>query len=160
MKQINPLEDLWTTYPQTGTILRESFAVPIDNFPFKPVEKKKPLKVYVASPYGRRIGNSDKQCEDNVQKAIEVGRELIKLGYIPLVANLYHFIHAGWADSPDEDKWLEMCMAWIPACDALLRLPGRSHGADAEVSLAKELGIPVRYNIRGLEELRNEKVSS
>ena len=118
---------------------------------------RKRIRVYVASPYGRRIGNSDKQCEDNVQRAIDAGRELITLGYIPLVANLYHYLHRDWLDSPDEDRWLEMCMAWLPFCNALLRLPGKSHGADAEVARALELGIPVYYS---LGELKNGKVSS
>jgi hypothetical protein len=37
-------------------------------------------------------------------------------------------------------------------CDAILRLPGESAGADEEVKLAKELGKPVFYSI---VDLRN-----
>jgi hypothetical protein len=36
---------------------------------------------------------------------------------------------------------------WLKCCDAVLRLPGESTGADREVALAKELGIPVYYSI-------------
>ena len=41
------------------------------------------------------------------------------------------------------ERWLEYDMEWLTACDALVRLPGESKGADREVARAKELGIEV-----------------
>ncbi len=111
------------------------------------------MRIYVAGPYGRRIGNSDAQCEANVKTVIKAARHLILLGHTPLAANLYHFIHKDWAGSPDEDTWLKICMTWVPFCDVLLRLPGKSHGADAEVKLAGSLGIKVVYSFEELGKL-------
>ena len=41
---------------------------------------------------------------------------------------------------------------WVERSDYLLRLKGESAGADKEVALAKELGIPVYYSIKSLLE--------
>jgi len=46
--------------------------------------------------------------------------------------------------------WTALDMEWVRRCDAVLRLPGDSRGADAEVKLAKECGIPVFYSINEL----------
>ncbi len=110
-------------------------------------------RIYIASPYGRRINNSDAQCEANVKTVIEAARRLILLGHIPFPANIYHFVHKDWLLSPDEDTWLKICMTWVPFCDMLLRLPGKSHGADAEVKLAENLGIKVVYSFEELGTL-------
>ena len=42
-------------------------------------------------------------------------------------------------------------MALVRVSDYVLRLPGESRGADAEVELAKSLKIPVVYNIGSLK---------
>lgn len=39
--------------------------------------------------------------------------------------------------------WLRVDLAWVAVCDAVLRLPGESVGADAECGFAREKGIPV-----------------
>jgi hypothetical protein len=52
---------------------------------------------------------------------------------------------------------MELDNEWVLRCDALLRLPGESQGADAEVELAKKHGIPVFYSI---EELTAAEIAS
>jgi len=41
------------------------------------------------------------------------------------------------------EYWLPMDLAWIDRCDAVLRLPGESKGADAEEEYARATGKPV-----------------
>jgi hypothetical protein len=48
----------------------------------------------------------------------------------------------------DYELWLEIDFAWVKKCDALIRLPGESSGADREVELARSLGIPVYFSIQ------------
>jgi dCMP deaminase len=47
--------------------------------------------------------------------------------------------------------WLDMDFAWVAASDAVLRLPGESTGADAEVKFAESLHIPVFTSIDTLD---------
>jgi len=42
--------------------------------------------------------------------------------------------------------WLKVDFEFIRRCDAVLRLPGESVGAEAEIAEAKRLGIPVFYS--------------
>lgn len=105
------------------------------------------MRIYIASPYGRRRGNNEAECEANVAVAVNCARELIKRGHNPYVPHLWHWIHKGWFATLNEEEYLNLCKAWVPCCDAVLRLAGESEGADAEVALAKELGIPVYYSV-------------
>lgn len=43
------------------------------------------------------------------------------------------------------EAWLTITMAAIERCDAVVRLPGESSGADLETARADKLGIPVLY---------------
>ena len=45
------------------------------------------------------------------------------------------------------ETWIKLDEEWVLRCDALLRLPGESKGADAEVAQAKKHRIPVYYSI-------------
>ena len=44
-------------------------------------------------------------------------------------------------------EWLAVDFEFIRRCDAVLRLPGESTGADLETAHANELGIPVFHDI-------------
>jgi hypothetical protein len=84
----------------------------------------------------------------NVKKQIDVADDLISLGFIPFVPLLYHFQHMVHPRSYEE--WVKIDLEWVTVCNCLLRLPGESKGADGEVEQAKEIGIPVFYEINDL----------
>jgi hypothetical protein len=93
--------------------------------------------IYVAGPYGK----GDPVV--NTRNAILVADKLSELGFVPFIPHLSLLWHMV---SPHEvDFWYSYDNEWLKKCDALLRLPGESPGADAEVELAKSLGIPVFY---------------
>lgn len=97
------------------------------------------MKIFISHPYGRRKGISDTAIERNVKKTIELSRKIIAKGHTPLVANLYHFIHKGWKESPDEEIWLQISMQWIESCDAFY-YGGESEGCNEELAEAQALG--------------------
>jgi hypothetical protein len=83
--------------------------------------------------------------EDNIRNALDAADVLLNSGCTPIVPHLTYF----WAmvhPHPVED-WLRMDMELLEVCDAVLRLPGKSEGADKEVARAREVGIPVFHNI-------------
>jgi len=101
------------------------------------------MKVYIASPY--TIGD----VAVNVKVQMDMADILMDEGFLPFVPLYSHFQHMAHP-RPYED-WIYMDLEWIKSCDALLRLPGESKGADGEVNFAKQLGIPVFYNIKDLK---------
>lgn len=97
------------------------------------------IKVYIASPY--TLGD----VAANVKRQIDTADALIDNGFAPFAPLYYHFQHMVHP-RPYED-WIKIDLEWIKACDCVLRLAGKSEGADGEVAYAKELGIPVFYSI-------------
>ena len=92
-------------------------------------------KIYVAGPY------STGDVMLNIRDAVEVANYLLDYGFIPFVPHLTGFWHMLY--SRKYEDWLQYDEEWLKSCDAVLRLSGESYGADREVNLAKELGIPV-----------------
>lgn len=43
--------------------------------------------------------------------------------------------------------WIAESLAWVEPADAVLRLPGESSGADAEVAHARLRGIPIYHSV-------------
>ena len=101
------------------------------------------LRIYIASPYT----NGDQA--ENVRIQIDAANDLMKLGYAPFWPLHSHFLHMVHPHS--YETWLAVDFSWILACDAVLRLPGESKGADHEVAFAMENNIPVFFSI---DELR------
>jgi hypothetical protein len=99
-------------------------------------------KIYVSGPYT----HGDKLV--NVNAAIDMADQLVSNGYIPFVPHLTHF----WdLRKPRKyDFWLDYDLKWLRDCDAVIRLPGTSKGADIEVAEAHSFGIPVFHSIEGL----------
>jgi hypothetical protein len=99
-------------------------------------------KVYIASPY--TLGD----VAVNVKTQIAVADRLINAGFCPHIPLLSHFQHMIYP-RPYKD-WLKLDLEWLKVCDCLLRLPGKSKGADKEVEYAKSLDIPVFYSLKEL----------
>ena len=77
----------------------------------------------------------------HTHQAIKLAAELAKMGWlihVPHVSVLAEMV----APLPYE-SWMQLDFAVIRRCDALIRLPGESPGADRELELARELGLPV-----------------
>lgn len=101
--------------------------------------KQSGLKVFVAGPY------TAGDVAVNVSNAIEAGLALLDAGHFPFIPHLCHFIHM---HSPRSyDTWVAFDNAFLLTCNALVRLPGVSPGADAEVRLANDINIPVFQNV-------------
>jgi hypothetical protein len=45
------------------------------------------------------------------------------------------------------EHWLAWDFQWLSVCDALVRLPGESKGADREVAFCAERGVPVFHGM-------------
>ena len=101
--------------------------------------------VYIACPM---TGSGN--MHENVQNSILAQRRLIGLGYAPINPALTHY-----AD-PDNiiahDVWMEVDLPIVQSCDAVLRLPGKSKGADIETRHASLNGIPVYNSFEELQE--------
>lgn len=103
-------------------------------------------RIYVAGPY------TSGDVAVNVATAINYADLLLRRGFNPFVPHLSHFWH--YRHAHPYEVWMEWCLEWVRQCDAVLRIPGLSNGADREVAYADKLQIPVFYNIDDLPNAR------
>lgn len=104
-------------------------------------------KAYVSGPYTK-----GDPCV-NVHNAVMASNKLMDAGFVVFCPHLSHFWHS-MTPRPYED-WMEIDLAFLPACDFLIRLPGDSKGADIEVAEARKAGLRVYYSMEDL--LKNER---
>lgn len=100
-------------------------------------------KIYVAGPY--RVPDP----VENTNIAIRMADKLADLGFSPFCPHAATMFWHVVCPRP-EQFWLDYDNEWLPVCDGLLRLPGYSKGADAEVRLAESLAKPVFYSLQEL----------
>lgn len=99
-------------------------------------------RIFISGPYS--LGD----IAVNVKKSMDVANELINLGYAPFCPHLTHFLHMN--NYQEYEKWLAIDIKYLEVCDALLRIPGISKGADLEVQFATRNQIPVFFSINDL----------
>ena len=101
------------------------------------------MRVYIAGAYSKG------DVALNVREAVLAADELVKLGHIPYIPHLTHFWHL---ISPKEyEFWLKYDSSFIEDwAECLLRLNNESSGADREVDRARQIGIPVYYDIKAV----------
>jgi hypothetical protein len=108
--------------------------------------RRDPLYVYIAGPLtaGKRM--------ENVRKAMKVADRILALGHIPFLPHLSEY----WDhESPKQyETWMSLDFAWLAKCNVLVRMPGKSLGADREVEFARANGMPVLYTTNDLPLLR------
>lgn len=100
------------------------------------------IAVYIASPY------TDGDPVVNVRRSLLAANELVSYGYAPYCPLLSHFWH--FLTPHPYTFWTTLDLEWVKRCDAVLRLPGFSAGADAELKLAVEIGKPIFFSIEAL----------
>lgn len=84
--------------------------------------------------------------EANVERAMLAGWELLQRGHHPVLPHLTFyfdmFAAAFMPSVPTYEQYLAWSCALLRRCDGVLFL-GASPGANREVALARELGLPV-----------------
>ena len=105
-----------------------------------------PIRVYIAGPY---TGKDEIEVAANVTAAMEVWHDLADRGSIPYCPHLTHYLHQ--QHNREWVEWLIHDFNWLSQCQALLRIPGKSDGAEIECFLAVQWGIGVFENIEDLE---------
>lgn len=96
--------------------------------------------IYIASPY---TSCADKQAAVNAQ--IDAFAALRDAGHQPIAPLLSHYVDQ--RHPANYDRWMQWCLSMVSVADLVVRLPGESVGADAEVAEARRRGIPVVHSV-------------
>lgn len=111
-------------------------------------------KVYIAGPIAKPSKKKGRYGK-NIVPAMNAWANLWSAGYIPHCPHLSYFLEnhliKEWGVGLSHSEWMEQDYAWLLECDAVLRLPGDSVGADLEEAFARKNDIPVFYTITELQ---------
>jgi hypothetical protein len=123
----------------------------------------KPLLVLVAGPYRSGTDGDPLRIRQNLQRLESFALGVYKAGHIPLIGEWVALPLAeqagstGVGDAISEQYLYPVAGRLLERCDAVLRIEGASKGADEDVRIAKERGLPVWF---GLEDVPTAAVSA
>ena len=101
------------------------------------------MKIYISGPYSNHM-------VEGTRNAICAAEGVRKLGHLPFVPHL-SLLWDLVCPSP-YDEWIKYDLEWLAECDAILRLPGDSPGADIEVQWALDHDLMVFNSIEEIIE--------
>ncbi len=109
--------------------------------------------ILIAGPYRSGTGDDPDKMGANLAQLEEVSWPLFRAGHVPMIGEwvaLPVWKAAGGGrigDALYDEIFHPVAGRLLKLVDAVLRLPGASTGADNDVRLASERGIPVYYRL-------------
>lgn len=107
------------------------------------------MMILVAGPYRSGTGDDPVLIANNLAKLEAVTLPLFRAGHIPLIGEwlALPLLRQAGSTRAGDAAYEEICYPiahrLIERCDAVLRLPGDSKGADEDVRRARERGLPI-----------------
>jgi hypothetical protein len=114
---------------------------------------QKPLMILIAGPYRSGTDDDPAKMARNLRTLEQVSWPIFEKGHVPMIgewAALPIWQAAGGRRVGDAlyDRIMHpTAHRLLQHCDAVLRLPGTSSGAENDVRLARERGIPVYFDV-------------
>jgi len=113
----------------------------------------KPLMILIAGPYRSGTGDDPDKMAANLAALETAAWPIFRAGHVPMIGEWVALpvLSSAGAGGP-LDPFAEQVMyptaeRLLQHCDGVLRLPGASTGADQDVRIAQERGIPVWHRV-------------
>jgi hypothetical protein len=109
----------------------------------------RPQLILIAGPYRSGTHGNAESIAGNLHRLEEAALHVYQLGHMPMIGEWVALPLAAAAGSkavgdPISETFLyPVANRLIRQCDAVYRIEGASQGADGDVRLAEELGLPV-----------------
>ncbi|MGY0486144.1 DUF4406 domain-containing protein [Streptomyces sp. WG-D5] len=112
----------------------------------------KPLMILIAGPYRSGTDGSPEALAANLARLESAAWPVFAAGHLPVIGEwialpVLHSAGAGPTDPIAEDVLYPTADRLLAHCDAVLRLPGDSTGADQDVATARRRGLPVYHDV-------------
>jgi len=112
-----------------------------------------PLLILIAGPYRSGTGDDPDLLAANLRALEEAAWPVFRAGHVPMIGEWVALPvmrgagSTGVGDAVSEQVLYPTAERLLQHCDAVLRLPGASTGADQDVRIARERGLPVYERI-------------
>jgi hypothetical protein len=108
-----------------------------------------PMLILIAGPYRSGTGDDAELMARNLERLEEAAWPIFRAGHVPMIGEWVALPVLRSAGQPSvtgalgEQVMYPTAERLLAHCDAVLRLPGPSAGADQDVAIARERGLPV-----------------
>ncbi|WP_200826348.1 DUF4406 domain-containing protein [Microbacterium timonense] len=113
---------------------------------------QKPMLILIAGPYRSGTGDDPTLMSQNLRRLESAAWPIFEKGHVPMIGEWVALPVLDSAGSSvfeplARDVLYPTAERLLQHCDAVLRLPGDSRGADEDVRIAHERGIPVYHSL-------------
>ncbi|MCK2242762.1 MULTISPECIES: DUF4406 domain-containing protein [unclassified Crossiella] len=119
-----------------------------------------PLLILIAGPYRSGTGDDPAKLAANLRALEQAAWPIFRSGHLPMIGEwvalpvLRGAGGTGPADPLAEEIMYPTADRLLHHCDAVLRLPGESKGADQDVAIAQQRGLPIYRRIEDIPGYR------
>lgn len=108
-----------------------------------------PHLILIAGPYRSGTDGDPARIAANLERLEQASAPIFRLGHVPMIGEwvALPILRTLDDDAHEGDVMYDTAHRLLQHCDAVLRLPGASAGADKDVEIALERGLPVYYSI-------------
>jgi len=116
------------------------------------------MMILIAGPYRSGTGNDPKRIQENMDRLEAVALPIFRKGHIPMIGEWVAnpLIELAGSKEVGDDIFNEIqyptATRLLTKCDAILRIPGASKGADQDVEIAKKLGLHIYFHINEIPD--------
>jgi hypothetical protein len=113
----------------------------------------KPLLILIAGPYRSGTNDEPDLMRANLTRLEAAAWPIFERGHIPMIGEwvalpvLESAGATGVLDPLADQVMYPTAQRLLQHCDAVLRLPGDSNGADQDVAIARDRGLPVYFDV-------------
>ena len=115
-----------------------------------------PLLILIAGPYRSGTNDDPVAMAANLSRLEEAAWPIFRSGHVPMIGEWVALpvLHSAGASGPldpmAEHVMYPVAERLLAHCDAVLRLPGASTGADQDVRIAESRDLPVYYRVEDI----------
>src|SRR5262245_9464966 len=120
------------------------------------------MMILIAGPYRSGTNDDPALMKKNLEYLESVALPLFRMGHIPMIGEWVALPLLSYTDhqKPGDAAWEEILYPvahrLIAKCDAVLRLPGESKGADEDVRKGTALGLKIYYRLEDIPPDANQ----
>jgi hypothetical protein len=114
------------------------------------------MLILIAGPYRSGTGDDPEAMARNLARLEEAAWPIFRSGHVPMIGEwvalpvLRGAGATGPTDPVAEQVMYPTAQRLLQHCDAVLRLPGESTGADQDVQIAQDRGLPVYRRVEDI----------
>ncbi|MDG4647906.1 hypothetical protein P6F26_05575 [Roseibacterium sp. SDUM158017] len=119
------------------------------------------MMILIAGPYRSGTHDDPEKMRANLERLEAAAWPIFDKGHVPMIGEwaALPILRSGGGGDPGSERYEAVMYPTahrlLAKCDGVLRLPGASRGADNDVRIARERGLPVWFDVAEIPTANN-----